>query len=143
HRDGVQPDRRRAAGRPRREVAAAMTNIWESEAATKAEQRGASVENILEVTDLSTHIEQSRSTVQAVGGVSFHLRPGETLGLVGESGCGKSMTGQSIMDSLHRGGRIFAGSVKLNGRELVGLADHEMRRIRGNEIAMVFQDPMT
>jgi oligopeptide/dipeptide ABC transporter ATP-binding protein len=120
-----------------------MTNMWESETATKTDQRGASVANVLEITNLSTHIEQSRSTVQAVGGVSFHLRPGETLGLVGESGCGKSMTGLSIMGLLPPGGRVVEGSAKLNGRELVGIADHEMRKIRGNEIAMVFQDPMT
>ncbi|HEY3748401.1 MAG TPA: ABC transporter ATP-binding protein [Pseudonocardiaceae bacterium] len=101
------------------------------------------MEHVLEITNLTTHIELSRSTVQAVGGVSLFLKPGETLGLVGESGCGKSMTGLSIMGLLPVGGKIVEGSVKLAGRELVGLPAHQMRQIRGNEIAMVFQDPLT
>jgi peptide/nickel transport system ATP-binding protein len=98
---------------------------------------------VIEVNDLSTHIQLSRSVVQAVGNVSFSIEPGETLGLVGESGCGKSMTGLSIMGLLPPGGRIVNGSVKLGDRELVGLSDRELRRIRGNEIAMIFQDPLT
>ncbi|HEY2506006.1 MAG TPA: ABC transporter ATP-binding protein [Streptosporangiaceae bacterium] len=98
---------------------------------------------VLEVTDLSTHIKQSTTTVEAVGNVDLRLDEGETLGLVGESGCGKSMTGLSIMRLLPPGGEIVGGSIKLNGGELVGLGEREMCRIRGNEIAMVFQDPLT
>jgi oligopeptide/dipeptide ABC transporter ATP-binding protein len=95
---------------------------------------------ILEITDLSTHIQLSRSVVQAVGNVDLYIEAGETLGLVGESGCGKSMTGLSIMGLLPPGGKIVGGSIKLEGRELVGIADRELRKIRGNEIAMIFQD---
>jgi oligopeptide/dipeptide ABC transporter ATP-binding protein len=98
---------------------------------------------VLEIEDLSTHIKLTRSVVQAVGNVDIVVDAGETLGIVGESGCGKSMTGLSIMGLLPPGGSIVGGSIKLAGRELVGLKDEQMRQIRGNEVAMVFQDPLT
>jgi oligopeptide/dipeptide ABC transporter ATP-binding protein len=98
---------------------------------------------VLEIEDLSTHIKLTRSVVQAVGNVDIRVDAGETLGIVGESGCGKSMTGLSIMGLLPPGGSIVGGSIKLAGRELVGLRDEQMRQIRGNEVAMVFQDPLT
>ncbi len=95
---------------------------------------------VLEVSHLSTHIQLTKTVVQAVGDVSFHLDAGETLGLVGESGCGKSMTGLSIMGLLPNGGHVVGGSIKLEGRELVGMPGAELRSIRGNDVAMIFQD---
>jgi peptide/nickel transport system ATP-binding protein len=101
------------------------------------------VPNVLDIEGLTTHIRLTRSTVHAVDGISLHIAPGETLGLVGESGCGKSITGMSIMNLLPPGGRIVAGSVRLNGRDLAHLDERDMRAVRGNDVAVIFQDPMT
>jgi oligopeptide/dipeptide ABC transporter ATP-binding protein len=98
------------------------------------------VTRVLDIKDLSTHIRLSKSTVQAVGNVDLYIDEGETLGLVGESGCGKSITGLSIMGLLPPGGSIVGGSILLEGRDLVGLPEEEMRKIRGNDVAMIFQD---
>ena len=98
---------------------------------------------LLEIKDLKTYIRQRQGEVKAVDGVTFFIEEGETLGLVGESGCGKTMSGMSIMRLLPPGGYIAGGSIKLGGRELVGLSDNEMRKIRGNDVAVIFQDPMT
>jgi len=101
------------------------------------------VPNVLEISGLKTNIRLRRAVVHAVDGVSFDIAAGETLGLVGESGCGKSITGTSIMRLLPPGGEIVEGSILLNGRDLVPLPEHEMRQIRGRDVAVIFQDPMT
>jgi len=98
---------------------------------------------LLEVEDLTTHLVLPRRTVQAVDGVSFQIDAGETVGLVGESGSGKSMTGASILRLLPEGGRIVRGAIRLDGLELTALSETAMAHIRGNDIGMVFQDPMT
>ncbi|MCJ9747057.1 ABC transporter ATP-binding protein [Neorhizobium sp. SHOUNA12A] len=97
---------------------------------------------LLEVTNLRTWFPSGRGEIKAVDGVSFSLTPGEVLGLVGESGSGKSITGFSIIGLIDEPGRIVEGSIKLEGRELIGLPAHELRAIRGKTISMVFQDPM-
>jgi oligopeptide/dipeptide ABC transporter ATP-binding protein len=98
---------------------------------------------LLEVRDLKTVFPTEEGTVKAVDGVSFHLDPGETLGIVGESGSGKSVTMLSVLRLLQRPGRIAGGEVLYKGRDLAQASEHEMREVRGSEIAMIFQDPMT
>jgi peptide/nickel transport system ATP-binding protein len=98
---------------------------------------------LLEVSELRTDIRQRRGTVHAVDGVSLTLGAGQILGLVGESGSGKTMTGMSIVRLLPSGGRLVGGSVTLAGQELTTLDAHAMRRVRGNEIGVIFQDPMS
>ncbi len=98
---------------------------------------------LLEIRDLATHFAAATSTVKAVDGVSFDVNAGEIVGLVGESGSGKTITGFSILGLIDAPGRIVAGSIKLEGRELVGLPQGELRKLRGKRIAMVFQDPST
>ena len=97
---------------------------------------------LLEVDRLRTHFFTRAGVVKAVDDVSFIVRKGEVVGLVGESGSGKSMTGYSIMGLVDPPGRIVLGSIRLNGRDLRKLSPEQMRQLRGNRIAMIFQDPM-
>ena len=100
-------------------------------------------EPLLSVEDLEVRFWTGRGMIHAVNGISFDIAPGETLGIVGESGCGKSVTSLSLLGILPRAGRVTAGSAHFEGRDLIGLTDEELRTIRGKEIAMIFQDPMT
>jgi oligopeptide transport system ATP-binding protein len=99
--------------------------------------------NILEVKNLSTHFFTRAGTIKAADDVSFNIERGSTLALVGESGSGKSVTSLSIMRLVPPPGRITAGEIMFNGRDLLRLSEEDVRRLRGREIAMIFQDPMT
>jgi oligopeptide/dipeptide ABC transporter ATP-binding protein len=98
---------------------------------------------LLSVEDLRVEFWTGRGTIYAVNGVSFDIAAGETLGIVGESGCGKSVTSLALLGLLPRAGRVRTGRAQFGGRDLLKLSDRELRKVRGKEIAMVFQDPMT
>ncbi len=100
-------------------------------------------EPILRVEDLKTQFFTDRGVVRAVDGVSFHVDPGEVVGIVGESGCGKTMTALSILRLLPDPGRIVDGRILFRGQDVVGMSDEEVRNYRGNDVSMIFQDPMT
>src|SRR5256886_2804612 len=99
--------------------------------------------HLIEVKNLHTYFQTREGLVCAVEGVSFYLDRGELLGLVGESGCGKSITALSIMRLVAPPGKIVAGEILFEGRDLLKLSNAEMRSMRGNDVAMIFQDPMT
>jgi peptide/nickel transport system ATP-binding protein len=99
--------------------------------------------NVLEVRNLKTYFFTDEGVVKAVDGVSFSVEKGKTLGLVGESGCGKSVTAMSISRLVSPPGKIVSGEVLLKGRNLVPLSDSEMREVRGAQVSMIFQEPMT
>ena len=99
--------------------------------------------NLLEISGLRTHFFTQDGTVKAVDGVSFEIKFGQTLGVVGESGCGKSITALSTMRLIERPGKTIAGEIRLDGRDLLKLSPEDMGDIRGNAISMIFQEPMT
>jgi peptide/nickel transport system ATP-binding protein len=105
--------------------------------------RRAPGEGLLSVSNLRTWFRTRNGIVKAVDGLSFHINPGETLAVVGESGCGKSMTALSLMRLVPAPGRIESGSIRLGVIDLLRLPLPEMRKLRGNDIAMIFQEPMT
>ena len=101
-------------------------------------------EPLLDVEDLRTYFSTEEGVVKAVDGVSFKVEAGERRGVVGESGCGKSVTAMSIMRLIEPpAGEIVTGKIQFDGRDLLGLSEAEMQDVRGGEIAMIFQDPMT
>ena len=99
--------------------------------------------NLLEVTGLKTYFKTMDGVVKAVDGVDMAIAPGKTLGVVGESGCGKSVTSLSIMRLVDLPGWIAGGEINFDGKDLVKLSEEQMRHIRGNKISMIFQEPMT
>ncbi len=98
---------------------------------------------LLEIKGLKTHFFTQDGIVKAVDGVSFAIGDGKTLGVVGESGCGKSVTAMSVLGLVSRPGKIVAGQILLDGRDLVKLPENDLREVRGNDIAIIFQEPMT
>ena len=98
---------------------------------------------LLSVRDLRTHFDTGGRTIRAADGVSFEIRDGEILGLVGESGCGKTVTSLSLLNLVESPGYIAGGEVLFDGRDLTKISTEELRRVRGNEISMIFQEPMS
>ena len=98
---------------------------------------------LLEMNNLKTFFTTKRGVVKAVNGVSYSVEPGKTLGVVGESGSGKSVSAMSMLKLLDGNGYIESGSIKFDGKELTTLSIHEMQKIRGNDISVIFQEPMT
>ena len=101
------------------------------------------MKEILKVENLATYFYLDRGIVKAVDDISYTLNEKEILGVVGESGCGKSINAMSILNLIEKPGKIVSGSIKYNGEELVGMPQESLRKYRGNEISMKFQEPMT
>ena len=105
---------------------------------------GQGIAPILEVSDLEVEFAVDDGKIKVLDGVSFKVAPGQTLGIVGESGCGKSVTSLAIMGLLPRPhGQVVAGSIRFQGEELLAMQPDQMYRVRGNRISMIFQEPMT
>ena len=98
---------------------------------------------VLDIRDLKSHFFTAKGEVPAVDGVSIEVPAGKIIGIVGESGCGKSMTAMSVMGLLRYPGKVVGGSITLEGRDITHLSPRELAKVRGNEISMIFQEPMT
>ena len=114
-----------------------------SDKTNNAEQAASPAEHLVEVHDLKTYFHTAAGTAKAVDGVSFTLDRGKTLAIVGESGSGKSVTASSLMRLLPKTGKIEGGTVEFDGHDIVHATDAELRELRGKDISMIFQDPMT
>jgi oligopeptide/dipeptide ABC transporter ATP-binding protein len=118
--------------------------VSQASTAENAAQLNAASSTVLEIEDLKTHFFTPAGIVKAVDGVSYSVRSGETLGVVGESGCGKSVTALSVLRLVAEPpGRIVGGSIRFQGKDLLTLEQHQMEDLRGNDISMIFQEPMT
>lgn len=121
-----------------------MFSIFKKYFIIPQKERGGTMNDaILEIKGLKTHFLTDKGAVPAVNGVDFHLNKGEILGIVGESGCGKSVTSLSIMKLVQHPGKIVDGEIIFKGENLVNYSEKKMRRVRGNQIGMIFQEPMT
>ena len=122
-----------------------MSTKTETEQETKTEQETQTEKPVvLELKNLQTHFFTDMGVARSVDGVSYKVHEGQTLGVVGESGCGKSVTALSIMGLIPKPpGKIVGGEILFEGRDLTKLTEKELRKIRGKEIAMIFQEPMT
>ena len=98
---------------------------------------------VLDIKDLKSHFFTAKGIAPAVDGVSIQVPEGKIIGVVGESGCGKSMTVMSVMGLLRYPGRVVGGTITLDGRDITHLSAKELSKVRGNEISMIFQEPMT
>ena len=112
-----------------------------AETTTDAATAEAQVEHLLELRELETHFDTRDGVVKAVDGVSLHVDRGEVLGVVGESGCGKSVTALSIMGLVSHPGEVVAGEILFNGRNIAGMNKEDVRALRGESISMIFQQP--
>ena len=98
---------------------------------------------VLDIRDLKSHFFTAKGEIPAVDGVSIEVPAGKIIGIVGESGCGKSMTAMSVMGLLRHPGKVVDGTITLDGRDITHLSSRELAKVRGNEISMIFQEPMT
>ena len=118
-----------------------MTDTESHVTIVQAEPERPAGERLLDVTDLQTHFDTREGVVKAVDGVSFHVDRGEVLGIVGESGCGKSVTSFSIMGLVPKPGKVVGGEILFNGKNILEMSDKELQGIRGEHISMIFQQP--